>query len=405
MTAADVTRALGHGRYGDFGGQYVAETLMPALHQLTAAWHAAAEDAAFWQEYHHLLQTYVGRPSLLTEAPRLGDELGARILLKREDLNHTGSHKINNCIGQALLARRLGKTRIIAETGAGQHGVATATVCAILRFPCEIYMGARDVERQQLNVLRMRMLGATVHPVPAGSATLKDALNEALRDWVTNVENTHYIIGSVAGPHPYPELVRELQSVIGREVLTQCAALAGGLPDAAVACVGGGSNAAGLFAPLVPHASIALFGVEAAGRGLDTDHHAATLSKGVVGVLHGAKSYVLCHADGPKVGQVIEPHSISAGLDYPGVGPQHAHWHRQGRVDYLACTDDQALAAMAQLARCEGILCALESAHAVAALPAIVERIGQGKTIVVNVSGRGDKDMHTIAARQAQEAE
>ncbi|MBK9070248.1 MAG: tryptophan synthase subunit beta [Myxococcales bacterium] len=392
------------GRYGAFGGQYVAETLMPALHQLTSAWSAAKADPAYWQLYDRYLRDTVGRPSLLTEAPRLSEALGARLLLKREDLNHTGSHKINNCIGQVLLAKRLGKTRIIAETGAGQHGVATATVCAMFDLPCEIYMGARDVERQQLNVLRMRMLGATVHAVAAGSATLKDALNEALRDWVTNVGHTHYIIGSVAGPHPYPEIVRDLQAVIGREALEQTRQLTGDLPDAAVACVGGGSNAAGLFAPMVPHGEIRLFGVEAAGDGLDTDRHAATISRGVIGVLHGAKSLVLCEREGAAIGQIIEPHSISAGLDYPGVGPEHAYWHATGRVTYLARTDAEALAGMSQLARLEGILCALESAHAVAALPDVIAAVGKGKPIVVNISGRGDKDMHTVAAHLAKES-
>jgi tryptophan synthase beta chain len=316
--------------------------------------------------------------------------------LKREDLNHTGAHKINNCIGQALLARRMGKRRLIAETGAGQHGVATATVAALFGLPCEIYMGAEDVVRQALNVERMKLLGATVHAVNSGTRTLKDAMNEALRDWVTNVGDTFYLIGSVAGPHPYPWLVRDLQSVIGREARTQILAATGRLPDALVACVGGGSNAAGLFAPFIADASVQIVGVEAAGDGIATGRHAATLGAGRVGVLHGSKSYVLVTPDG----QIAHAHSISAGLDYPGVGPEHAAWKDSGRARYLSRTDDQALAALERLARSEGILCALETAHAIAALDEVARGVGGSGVIIVGLSGRGDKDMVTVAQRR-----
>ncbi|MEZ4359589.1 MAG: tryptophan synthase subunit beta [Kofleriaceae bacterium] len=393
------------GRFGVFGGQYVAETLMPALGELDAAWraHSASED--YWREVDELLTSYVGRPSRLYHARRLSRAVGAEVYLKREDLNHTGAHKINNCIGQAILARRMGKRRLIAETGAGQHGVATATVAALFELPCEIYMGAEDVERQALNVERMRLLGATVRPVHSGTRTLKDAMNEALRDWVTNVESTFYLIGSVAGPHPYPWMVRELQAVIGHEAKRQFHEAAGGLPDALVACVGGGSNAAGLFAPFVAEASVRLYGVEAAGDGVATGRHAATLTAGRVGVLHGSKSYVLTHQDEVRLGQIAHAHSISAGLDYPGVGPEHSHWKEQGRATYLSRTDDEALAALELLARTEGILCALETAHAIAALPEVAEATrradGPGR-IIVNLSGRGDKDMVTIARHRAE---
>ena len=380
------------GRYGPYGGRYVAETLMPALDELERAWSAAARDPAFLAELDGLLSAYVGRPSRLYHAGNLSREVGARVYLKREDLNHTGAHKINNCVGQALLARRMGKGRLIAETGAGQHGVATATVAALLGFRCEIYMGQEDVERQALNVFRMRLLGATVNAVTQGTRTLKDAMNEALRDWVTNVADTHYLIGSVAGPHPYPALVRDLQAVIGREARAQILEAEGRLPDACVACVGGGSNAAGLFADFIDD-PVALFGVEAAGDGVATGRHAATLTAGRVGVLHGSKSYVLCDDDG----QIAPAHSISAGLDYPGVGPQHAHWKDTGRVVYLHRTDGEALDGFRLLARTEGILPALETAHAIAALPEITGRVGKGGVIVVCLSGRGDKDMPTIA--------
>jgi tryptophan synthase beta chain len=393
MSTVDEIAALPepvNGRFGEFGGQYVAETLMPAIGELEAAWRAARRDAAYWDEIDRLLADYVGRPSRLYHARALSLQLGAAVYLKREDLNHTGAHKINNCVGQVVLARRMGKRRIIAETGAGQHGVATATVAALFGLPCEIYMGAEDVVRQALNVERMRLLGARVHAVESGTRTLKDAMNEALRDWVTNVADTFYLIGSVAGPHPYPWLVRDLQSVIGREVRAQL----GRLPDALVACVGGGSNAAGLFAPFVGKAQ--LFGIEAAGEGIATGRHAATLNAGRVGVLHGSKSYVLSTPDG----QIAHAHSISAGLDYPGVGPEHAHWKQTGAVAYLARTDAEALAALERLARAEGILCALETAHAIAALDEIVARVGRDRTIIVGLSGRGDKDMVTISQRR-----
>jgi len=393
-TADEIARlpAPEGGRFGGFGGQYVAETLMPALAELDAAWRTARADAAFWAEVDGLLADYVGRPSRLYHARRLSAAVGATVYLKREDLNHTGAHKINNCIGQAVLARRMGKRRLIAETGAGQHGVATATVAALFDLPCEIYMGAEDVVRQALNVERMRLLGATVHPVESGTRTLKDAMNEALRDWVTNVGDTFYLIGSVAGPHPYPWLVRDLQSVIGREARAQVIAAAGRLPDALVACVGGGSNAGGLFAPFVGDPGVRLVGVEAAGDGIATGRHAATLGAGRVGVLHGSKSYVLSRPDG----QIAHAHSISAGLDYPGVGPEHAAWKESGRATYLARTDDEALAALERLARTEGILCALETAHAIAALDEVAALTGGG-LVIVGLSGRGDKDMVTVA--------
>jgi tryptophan synthase beta chain len=389
------------GRFGEFGGRYVAETLIPSLDELTAAWATASADPKFSEEFQHLLTDYVGRPTPLTSGARLSAEVSkvsgrnVRIYLKREDLCHTGAHKINNCLGQLLLARRMGKQRIIAETGAGQHGVATATACALFGLPCEIYMGAVDVERQSLNVFRMKLLGAQVHPVSSGTATLKDAMNEALRDWVTNVRTTHYVIGSVAGPHPYPLLVRELQAVIGREARAQIQEAEGRLPDALVACVGGGSNAMGLFHAFVPDAGTRLFGVEAAGDGIPTGRHAATLAAGRVGVLHGARSYVLCDDEG----QIAEAHSISAGLDYPGVGPEHSHLKQTGRATYLSVTDDEALEGFKLLARTEGILPALESSHAIAALGQVAARLRDGAVIIANVSGRGDKDMGTIAKR------
>ena len=381
------------GRFGAYGGQYVAETLMPAIAELELAWRAARADERYWTEVDALLHDYVGRPSRLYHAMRLSAEIGADVFLKREDLNHTGAHKINNCIGQAVLARRMGKKRLIAETGAGQHGVATATVAALFGLPCEIYMGAEDVVRQALNVERMKLLGAQVHAVSSGTRTLKDAMNEALRDWVTNVGDTFYLIGSVAGPHPYPWLVRDLQSVIGREARAQILDATGRLPDALVACVGGGSNAAGLFAPFVAD-PVELVGVEAAGDGIDTPRHAATLGKGRVGVLHGSKSYVLVTDDG----QIAHAHSISAGLDYPGVGPEHASWKDSRRARYVSRTDTEALAAVERLARTEGILCALETAHAIAALDEVAKT---ARLIIVGLSGRGDKDMTTIAARRS----
>ncbi|HEY8923713.1 MAG TPA: tryptophan synthase subunit beta [Polyangia bacterium] len=392
-TPSEVPGRFGTG--GAFGGRYVSETLLPSLDELTAAWQEAARDPAFTAELDRLLTDYVGRPTPLGFAGRLSAEVGrgVRLYLKREDLCHTGAHKINNSIGQVLLARRMGKTRIIAETGAGQHGVATATACALFGIKCEIFMGAVDVERQALNVFRMKLLGAQVHPVTAGTATLKDAMNEALRDWVTNVRTTHYVIGSVAGPHPYPTLVRELQAVIGREARAQILAAEKRLPDACVACVGGGSNAMGLFHAFVGDASVKLFGVEAAGEGIDTPHHAATLTRGRVGILHGARSYLLCDDEG----QILPAHSISAGLDYPGVGPEHSAMKESGRAHYLSVTDRQALDGFQRLARTEGILPALESSHAIAALPEVVGQLPEGAIVVVSVSGRGDKDMGTIA--------
>jgi tryptophan synthase beta chain len=389
------------GRFGLFGGRYVSETLIPSLDELEAVWAAASTDPAFNEELNRLLSDYVGRPTPLGFAARLSAEISreagrsVRIYLKREDLCHTGAHKINNCIGQLLLTRRMGKTRVIAETGAGQHGVATATACALFGIPCEIYMGAVDVERQALNVVRMKLLGAKVHAVKDGTATLKDAMNEALRDWVTNVRTTHYVIGSVAGPHPYPLLVRDLQAVIGREARAQIQEVEGRLPDACVACVGGGSNAMGLFHAFVPDPEVRLYGVEAAGDGVDTARHAATLARGRIGVLHGARSYVLCDDDG----QISEAHSISAGLDYPGVGPEHSFLKDTGRASYMAVTDEEALEGFQRLARCEGILCALESAHAIAALPRVASALPTDALIIVNVSGRGDKDMGTISQR------
>ena len=379
------------GRFGDFGGRFVAETLIPALDELTAAFTAAWSDPSYRSELDSLLEHYVGRATPLYFAERLSAELGARIWLKREDLAHTGAHKVNNTIGQVLLAKRMGKTRVIAETGAGQHGVATATACALLGLPCEVFMGAQDVQRQAPNVARMKLLGATVHPVHSGSSTLKDAMNEAMRDWVTNIESTYYCVGSAAGPHPYPWLVRELQSVIGLEARDQFLARTGHLPTAVVACVGGGSNAIGLFAGFLNDRDVAIIGVEAAGEGLD-GKHAAPLTKGGIGVLHGARSYLLQTDDG----QIQEAHSISAGLDYPGVGPEHSYLKSTGRADYVAVTDDEALAAFQLLTRTEGILPALETAHAFAALPGLVERFGPDADLLVNTSGRGDKDLDTV---------
>jgi tryptophan synthase beta chain len=382
------------GRFGDYGGRYVAETLMPLVLALETAWREAKADPAYRGELNSELKHYVGRPSPLYFARRLSEHHGARIWLKREELNHTGSHKINNCMGQILLAMRMGKRRIIAETGAGQHGVATATVCARYGLPCIVYMGAVDVERQAPNVQRMQLLGAEVRPVTSGSATLKDAMNEALRDWVTNVEDTYYLIGSAAGPHPYPEMVRDLQRVIGEEARAQILDAEGRLPDAAVACVGGGSNAIGLFHPFLDD-DVKLFGVEASGHGLDTGQHAAAINGGRPGVLHGNRTYLLQDA----AGQITEAHSISAGLDYPGIGPEHAFLHDVGRVTYLSATDVETVEAFQLLSRLEGILPALESAHALARLGDIAKDVGEDGIIVVNLSGRGDKDLETVAAR------
>ena len=383
------------GRFGDYGGQYVPETLMPLVHDLDAAYSAAKADADFQAELGGFLTHYVGRPSPLYFAERLTDHFGgAKIYLKREELNHTGSHKINNCMGQILLAMRMGKTRIIAETGAGQHGVATATVCARFGLPCVVYMGSVDVERQKPNVFRMNLLGAEVRPVTSGSATLKDAMNEALRDWVTNVHDTYYLIGSAAGMHPYPAMVRDFQSVIGREVREQIMAAEGRLPDALVACVGGGSNAIGLFHPFLNDAEVKLIGVEAAGEGIETGRHAAAINGGRPGVLHGNMTYLLQDREG----QITEAHSISAGLDYPGIGPEHAWLHDVGRATYLTATDLESLDAFKLLSQLEGILPAIESCHALARLPEITKDVGKGGIVVLNLSGRGDKDVATVAA-------
>ena len=382
------------GRFGDYGGLYVAETLMPLVLELDRAYAAAKADPAFQAELGGFLTHYVGRPSPLYFAERLTAHLGgAKIYFKREELNHTGAHKINNCMGQILLAMRMGKTRIIAETGAGQHGVATATVCARFGLPCVVYMGATDVERQKPNVFRMNLLGAEVRPVTSGTGTLKDAMNEAMRDWVTNVHDTYYLIGTAAGPHPYPAMVRDFQSVIGTETRAQVLEAEGRLPDAVVACIGGGSNAIGAFHPFLADETVRLIGVEAAGHGLAPDKHAASLTGGRPGVLHGNKTYLLQDADG----QIIDAHSISAGLDYPGIGPEHAFLHDIGRAQYLSATDDEALDAFKLCAELEGIIPALEPAHAIARLPDIVREIGKDGVVVLLMSGRGDKDVATVA--------
>ncbi len=382
------------GHFGPYGGVFVAETLMPALAELREAYAAAQADPAFRAEFEYDLKHYVGRPSPVYHAKRWSGLLGgAQIYLKREDLNHTGAHKINNCIGQALLARRMGKPRVIAETGAGQHGVATATVAARYGMECVVYMGSEDIRRQAANVYRMKLLGATVVPVESGSKTLKDALNEAMRDWVTNIGNTFYIIGTVAGPHPYPMMVRDFQSVIGEECKTQMPELAGRQPDAVIACVGGGSNAMGIFYPYIPLAGVKLIGVEAAGHGLDSGKHSASLTAGRSGVLHGNRTYLLQDENG----QVIETHSVSAGLDYPGVGPEHAWLKDSGRAEYATITDDEALQAFHDLCHFEGIIPALESSHALAHAAKLAPTLAADKILLVNLSGRGDKDMHTVA--------
>ncbi|MFZ7094606.1 tryptophan synthase subunit beta [Luteimonas dalianensis] len=388
------------GRFGRFGGRFVAETLIGPLEELAAAYDAARADPAFMAAFDHDLKHYVGRPSPVYHARRLSEETGgARILLKREDLNHTGAHKINNTIGQALLAARMGKPRIIAETGAGQHGVASATVAARLGLECVVYMGATDIERQKINVYRMKLLGARVVPVTSGSATLKDALNEAMRDWVTNVADTFYIIGTVAGPDPYPRMVRDFNAVVGREARAQLLEQYGRLPDAVTACVGGGSNAIGIFHAFLNDRGVRIVGAEAAGEGIDSGHHAASLSAGRPGVLHGNRTYLLCDDDG----QVTETHSISAGLDYPGVGPEHAFLKDTGRAEYAGVTDAEALAAFHTLARTEGILPALESSHAVAQAIKLARELPRDGIVLCNLSGRGDKDVHTIAAREGVE--
>jgi len=384
------------GHFGPYGGVFVAETLMPALTELREAYAAAQADPEFRAEYEYDLKHYVGRPSPIYHAKRWSGLLGgAQIYLKREDLNHTGAHKINNCIGQALLARRMGKPRVIAETGAGQHGVATATVAARYGMECVVYMGSEDIKRQAANVYRMKLLGATVVPVESGSKTLKDALNEAMRDWVTNIGNTFYIIGTVAGPHPYPMMVRDFQAVIGEECKTQMPELAGRQPDAVIACVGGGSNAMGIFYPYIPLAGVKLIGVEAAGYGLESGKHAASLTAGRSGVLHGNRTYLLQDENG----QVIETHSVSAGLDYPGVGPEHAWLKDSGRAEYVTITDAEALQAFHDLCHFEGIIPALESSHALAYAAKLAPTLPADKVLLVNLSGRGDKDMHTVAEK------
>lgn len=381
------------GHFGIFGGRFVPETLIPALDELEREYRKAQQDPDFQREFHYYLKHYVGRPTPITYAERLSEQLGgARIYLKREDLCHTGAHKINNTLGQILLAKRMGKRRIIAETGAGQHGVATATVCARFGFECEVYMGEEDVKRQSLNVFRMRLLGAKVIPVTSGTRTLKDATSEAIRDWVTNVRTTHYIIGSVVGPHPYPMIVRDFQAVIGQESRQQMLEMTGKLPDVVVACVGGGSNAMGIFYPFL-NEQVRLIGVEAGGRGLNTGEHAATLAVGRPGVLHGASSYLLQD----EYGQVLPTHSVSAGLDYPGVGPEHSYLKETGRAEYVTATDSDALEALQTLARLEGILCALETAHAVAHAIKIAPTLPKDSTILINLSGRGDKDVGIVS--------
>ena len=386
-----------NGHFGPYGGIFVSETLMEALHELRVAYEKFKQDPEFQAEIDADLQHYVGRPSPVYHAERWSRQLGgAQIFLKREDLNHTGAHKVNNTIGQALLARRMGKNRIIAETGAGQHGVATATVAARLGLECIVYMGEVDVARQEANVYRMKLLGAKVVPVTSGSRTLKDALNEAMRDWVTNVDNTFYIIGTVAGPHPYPAMVRDFQAVIGREARQQMLDMTGSLPDALVACVGGGSNAIGLFHPFLNDDAVAMYGIEAAGEGLDTGHHAAPLCAGKPGVLHGNRTYLMEDING----QIIETHSVSAGLDYPGVGPEHSWLKDTGRVRYDAVTDKEALQAFHDLTRIEGIIPALESSHALAYVTKLAPNMRPDQRILVNLSGRGDKDMHTVAATE-----
>jgi tryptophan synthase beta chain len=385
------------GRFGAYGGAFVSETLMAPLQELTESYLRLRQDPEFLAEFEHDLKYYVGRPSPVYHAERLSRKVGgAQILLKREDLNHTGAHKINNTIGQALVARRMGKRRIIAETGAGQHGVATATVCARFGLDCVVYMGSVDIERQAINVFRMKLLGATVVPVTSGSKTLKDALNEAMRDWVTNVHDTFYIIGTVAGPHPYPMMVRDFNSVVGREARAQMLEQFGRLPDVITACVGGGSNAIGLFHAFLNDRDVRIVGAEAAGDGIDTGRHAASLSAGRPGVLHGNRTYVLCD----DTGQITETHSVSAGLDYPGVGPEHAFLKDAHRAEYAGVTDAEALAAFHELARTEGILAALESSHAVAQGMKLARELSKDKLVLVNLSGRGDKDVHTIAARE-----
>jgi tryptophan synthase beta chain len=384
------------GHFGPYGGRYVAETLMPLILQVEQAWNEAKADPAFWAEFEDLAKHYIGRPSPLYFAKRATEEFGgAKIYFKRDELNHTGAHKINHCIGQVLLAKRMGKTRIICETGAGQHGVATATVCALFNLPCVVYMGAEDIARQSPNVFRMKLLGAEVRAATSGSATLKDAMNEAMRDWVTNVHDTYYLIGTVAGPHPFPEMVREFQSVMGREVREQMMEREGRLPDTLVACIGGGSNAMGLFHPFLDDDSVRMIGVEAGGHGVDTDQHACSLNGGSPGVLHGMQSYFLQDKDG----QITEAHSISAGLDYPGIGPEHAWLFDQKRVDYVSVTDSEALDGFQLCTRLEGIIPALEPSHAFAHVSKIAGSLPKDHLLVMNLCGRGDKDIFTVAEK------
>ncbi len=391
--SVEVKDIIGH--FGPYGGRFVPEALIGALEELEQAHIAAAANPLFAAELDHLHRTYTGRPSIITEVPRFAEHAGgARILLKREDLNHTGSHKINNVLGQALLTKRMGKKRIIAETGAGQHGVASATAAALMGLECVVYMGEEDTKRQSLNVARMKLLGAEVVPVTSGSRTLKDAINEAMRDWVTNVETTHYLLGTVAGPHPFPTMVRDFHRIIGVEAREQVLELTGKLPDAVLACVGGGSNAIGIFHPFIDDVDVALIGLEAGGDGVSTGRHAATITGGTPGVLHGTRSYVLQDENG----QTVESHSISAGLDYPGVGPEHAYLHDIGRAQYRAITDAQAMEAFALLCRTEGIIPAIETAHALAGALQIGKELGPNSTLLINLSGRGDKDVATAAA-------
>jgi tryptophan synthase beta chain len=386
------TELVGH--FGPYGGRFVPEALIAALDELEAAHYSASKDPEFTRELNHLHKSYTGRPSIITEASRFAQHAGnARILLKREDLNHTGSHKINNVLGQALLTKRMGKKRIIAETGAGQHGVASATAAALLGLECVVYMGEEDTKRQSLNVARMKLLGATVIPVTTGSRTLKDAINEAMRDWVTNVSTTHYLLGTVAGPHPFPTMVRDFHRIIGIEARQQVLDMTGRLPDAVLACVGGGSNAIGIFHPFIDDAGVRLIGLEAGGAGVESGRHAATIVGGSPGVLHGTRSYLLQDSDG----QTIESHSISAGLDYPGVGPEHAYLHDIGRAEYRAITDDQAMHAFSLLSKSEGIIPAIETAHALAGALQVGNELGSGAILLINLSGRGDKDVQTAA--------
>ena len=382
------------GKFGKFGGQFVAETLMPAVLELSKAYEKVKDDLEFQQEFSYYLKHYVGRPSPLYLAKKLTNYIGgAKIYLKRDELNHTGSHKINNCIGQILLAKKMGKKRVIAETGAGQHGVATATVCALFSIPCTIYMGAKDVERQQPNVFRMKLLGAEVIPVKSGSQSLKNAINEAMRDWITNANDTYYLLGTVTGPHPYPVMVRDFHSIIGKEAKQQHLEAEGKLPDALVACIGGGSNSIGLFYPFLDDQEVKIYGVEAAGKGLNSHEHSASIAKGSVAVLHGNKTYFLQNDDG----QIQDAHSISAGLDYPGIGPEHAYLHEIGRVKYESATDEEALESFQLLCKTEGIIPALESSHGIAFATKLAAKMDKNQSIIVNLSGRGDKDIFTVA--------